>query len=148
MRRKQSIKNFKIVLLFGLVLSYHTVLSQEYEIEITLSEVEMVDECHFGDEWSAYFSFGGEYRYKNRGDKFVLKPQESFPIHSMIYEGNEKYNDFEKITSMISHDSLGIGSFKFVQYLYVEDENTGRYSCNNATFKFDYIISVAFRRRN
>jgi hypothetical protein len=140
--------NLKLRLFFVSILLYNTVWSQEYLIEITLSKVTMVKECHFGDEWSAYFSFGGEYTYQSRGDKFVLKPNQSFPLHSIIYEENEEYNDYEKTTSIISYDSLGVGLFKFVEYLYVEDENKGRYRCNNATFKFDYLISVADRRRN
>jgi len=138
----------KIKLLYIFILFYNIVHSQEYIIEVTLSEVEMVDECHFGDEWRACFSFDGENFYKNRGDKFVLKPGKSFQLHSIIYEENEKYNDYEKKTSTISHDSLGIGKFQLVKYLYIEDENKGRYQCNNATFKFDYTISVADTNRN
>ena len=132
----------KLKIFIVLILVYNTAISQDYEVEITLSKVEMVDECHFGDEWSAYFSFGGDYIYKNRGDKFLLKPKHSFPLHSIIYEGKEKYNDIGKTTATISHDSLSVGLFTFVEYLYVEDENKGRYRCNNATFRFDYEITV------
>src|SRR5690606_20104593 len=123
-------------LIFVFILFFNWVNSQEYVIEITLVDAVIVEECHFGDEWNAYFSFGGKYLYQKSGDKFVLKPNQSCPIHSIIYEGNETYNDYEKTTSMIRHEKLHVGIFESEEYLYIEDKNTGRYHCNNATFKF------------
>jgi len=119
--------------------------SQEYLVGITLSDVRIIEECHFGDEWSAYFSFGGDYRCKGSGDVFVLRSNQEFGLKSMIFEGNETHSDYEDITTIIAYEDLEEGRYRFEQELYVEDENTGRYSCNNAKFNFSYTITVTER---
>ena len=138
--------DMKGCILFMLMLSIFSKLyAQEYRVEITLSDVEMIEECHFGDEWSSYFSFGGKYRYEKFGDAFVLKPKQEFGLKSMVFEGNETHNDYEEETKVIAYEDLEIGRNTYEQQLYIEDENTGRYHCNNATFRFSYIILVSER---
>lgn len=129
------------VILMMLLIS--ELVSQQFVVSITLHDTQIVEECHFGDDWEAYFSFGGEYRYSKRGDKFLLEPHQEFGLKSMIFEGNETYNDYKDKTTIIKYDQLEVGRFTFEELLYVEDENTGRYHCNNASFKFSYQIEVS-----
>ena len=127
-----------ILILFTLSV-FSEIFTQGYEIKITLSNVEIIDECHFGDDWSADFSCGGKYR---DGDTFSLEPNQKFGLTSRIFEGEEIHNDHEQTTTVIAYEDLEIGRYKYEELLYVEDKNTGRYECNNATFRFSYIIRV------
>jgi len=138
---------YKFSLVFVLMISSFSVLStQEYVIEISLPSVEIVQECHFGDEWSGYFSFGGEYTYNQyQNGSFILKPNQEFSLKSIIVEGNERHNDYEEITTRIAYEILEVGRYKYEEFLHIEDKNTGRYHCNSATFKFTYTISVVKR---
>ncbi len=135
----------ELVLIGSFLIAHLFLTGQEYVIQIELKDVYIVEECHFGDEWKAYFSFGGEYMYEDVAQPFILSPSNSFGLKSMIFEGNEVHNDYAETISKISHDDLKAGRYTLEELLYVEDENTGRYHCNNATFKFDYIISVTVR---
>jgi len=121
------------------------IYSQGYLIEIILEEVQIVDECHFGDEWSASFSFGDGYNYQRNGAPFILESNQEFNLKSMIEEGNEVHNDYGKKIFVITYEDLEVGRNSFQDELYMEDENTGRYHCNNATFRFDYTIIVTER---
>ena len=133
----------KGLLIILILLLNSELISQEIVVVITLSDTQVVEECHFGDDWEAHFSFGGKYRYSERGDNFLLKPNQEFGLKSMIFEGKEEHSDYEEKVTIIKYDQLDVGRFKFEELLYVEDENTGRYHCNNATFKFSYLIEVS-----
>ncbi len=128
-----------------MLLTISDVSSQEIAVSITLTNTQIVEECHFGDDWNAYFGFNGKYKYSKQGDKFLLKPNEKFSLKSMVFEGNEEYGDYAEKTAVISYEQLEVGRYTFEELLYVEDENTGRYHCNNATFKFTYLIEVSLR---
>lgn len=131
----------KYLIIFILFLSYN-LFSQDFVIQVTLTETIMVDECHFGDEWKAYFSYGDDKAYLKEGERIILKPNQSFILRSIITEGNEKHPDYESKDNEISHKELDVGKYTFEDSLYVEDTNKGRYKCNNATFKFKYVINV------
>lgn len=140
-KHEMTLKRYIFSVLMMLIIS--AIDAQEIVVSITLSDAKIVEECHFGDDWEAYFSFGGKYRYSELSDRFILKPNEEFGLKSMIFEGKEEYNDYKDITTIIKFDQLDVGRFSFEELLYVEDKNTGRYHCNNATFKFSYIIEVS-----
>ncbi|MEM9549373.1 MAG: hypothetical protein AAGA77_25600, partial [Bacteroidota bacterium] len=96
----------KLLYLFFII--YFTPLSaqQDYLVEITLLDATMIDECHFGDEWNAYFSLDGRVAYEKYGEKFKLKPQQSFTLYSIITEGNEKYDDYEQKLTDIQYEDI------------------------------------------
>lgn len=71
-----------------------------------------------------------------------MNPQNNFRLTSIITEGNEYNKDVKHKTTTISYDQLNIGRNFFKETLYIEDENKGRFKCNNATFKFIYHIDI------
>lgn len=46
-----------LILCFILIMQLN-IIAQVFQVQITLSDVSMINECHFGDEWQAYFTCG------------------------------------------------------------------------------------------
>ncbi|WP_232015889.1 hypothetical protein [Paenibacillus baekrokdamisoli] len=128
------------ILLFGLSVQPLFAAEKTVKIKVTLSNVELIENNHVGNEWLTEGSVNG--KEIDEGSTVVLNLKASDTIALKAYaEEQDKIPDIGTSTTSIKVSKVTKKTTKSIKVKVVE--NRGRYSGESATWKFDFVIEKA-----